>query len=104
MAKRQSRIRKTIPHLTENGIVYVRPSSKRERSAEGRYWNAVGNYLNTGNAAALQRFKGKSIHDKITGNRYPFIVTPAIILEYESAFDFGPTIYRDRSISTERAL
>jgi hypothetical protein len=84
-----------MPHLTESGVTYVNPLGT-DRSLEGKHWNAIRPYLETGRTDALDRFHDKSIFDAETGQRLPFITDPAVILEHEAEFDFGSTGFYKR--------
>jgi hypothetical protein len=84
-----------MPHLTEGGVIYVNPLGS-DRSVEGKHWNAIRTYLETGRTDALDRFHDNSIFDAETGRRLPFITDPAVILEHEAEFDFGSTGFYKR--------
>ena len=84
-----------MPHVTESGVIYVNPLGS-DRSLEGKYWNAVRTYLETGRTDALDRFRDKSIFDAETGRRLSFVTDPAVILEHEAEFDFGSTGFYKR--------
>jgi hypothetical protein len=84
-----------MPHLTESGVIYVNPLGT-DRSLEGKHWNAIRTYLETGRTDALDRFHDKSIFDAETGRRLPFVTDPAVILEHEAEFDFGSTGFYKR--------
>jgi hypothetical protein len=84
-----------MPHLTESGVIYVNPLGS-DRSLEGKHWNAIRAYLESGRTDALDRFQDKSIFDVETGRRLPFVTDPAVILEHEAEFDFGSTGFYKR--------
>jgi hypothetical protein len=89
-----------MPHLTESGVIYVNPLGS-DRSLEGKHWNAIRTYLESGRTDALDRFQDKSIFDVETGRRLPFVTDPAVILEHEAEFDFGSTGFYKRREEVE---
>ncbi len=59
-----------VPTREETREIAVRDSRQASRVAE--YWNAVHTYLETGDASALQKFRGKRITDA-NGRQVPLL-------------------------------
>jgi hypothetical protein len=84
-----------MPHLTYDGPVWVYPVGN-DRSLEGGWMHNVKLFLEN-QPNALDDFEGKSIFDVETQQRLPFVTNRSVILQYEDAFDFGPSFYKRRS-------
>jgi hypothetical protein len=85
-----------MPHLTvAKGVVGVWPSSKDDRSKEGKYWGTVDK-LFSNQPASFASFDGDSIYDEISGTRLPFVTDLDVIYAHHDEYLFGLTFYRDR--------
>jgi hypothetical protein len=91
-----------MPHLTENGVVYVNPVGS-DRSLLGKYWTPGLRAFLAGRTDALDRFEGKSIFDAESRRRLPFVTDPNVILEQEAELDLGPGFYKRREEVTRFA-
>ena len=63
--------------LTEAGRVVADIRDSRAASLQGKYWNAVDHYLNTGDRGRLRPFEGK--HFRIGGKRQLFVTDPVML-------------------------
>jgi hypothetical protein len=59
---------------TRRGRLGLETRDSRTASAIGKYWNAVGRYLASGDASDLRAFRGNSI--KVGRVSYPFVTDP----------------------------
>jgi hypothetical protein len=51
--------------LTQGGVEDVEVDAPNERSLLGSYWNAVQNFLNTGDESHLEDFEGERVAGRI---------------------------------------
>ena len=65
-AKSDDRLLRVLAVPTVDGISEVALRDSRQASKLGQYWDAVQRYLQTGDASAIQKFRGKRI---TTANR-----------------------------------
>ncbi|MDP9366682.1 MAG: hypothetical protein M3Q03_00155 [Chloroflexota bacterium] len=70
-AKPSDRLVRSLPVPTRNGPITLEIRDSRAASLLGRYWSAVGRYLETGDDRALRRLRGKGI--TINKRFYPLI-------------------------------
>ncbi len=86
-----------IPFLTLDGVTWIWPPSKSDRSKVGNFWNpGVDTVLASGSTTLVNRFEGDSVFDEISGRHLAFVTDPNIIIANSDEYDFGPSFYRDR--------
>lgn len=92
-----------IPFLTEDGVVYIWPPTKGDRSLVASHWNAVDTALANRSRAALRRFRDRRVYDSISGTWLLFVDDLETIIAHSDEFDFGPSFYRNRGEVTRFA-
>lgn len=94
-AKPYDRQARAMEFLTLQGREYIEVRDSRSRERIASYWNAVGQYAETGDDRPLRKFRGKSI--RIDGRSYPFITDTGDLDRLGSAGELGglgESIYR----------
>lgn len=92
---------RTMPFLAPDGLIRVLPLGN-DRKLVGKYWHAVGRYLENGRTFELRMLEGESIYDALRQQRLPFVTDLQTILEYEAEFDFGASgFYKRRDQLTD---
>ena len=71
-AKARDRLLRVLVVPTREGLREIAVRDSRQASQVAEYWNAVQTYLETGDAAALRKFRGKHITDA-NRKRIPFL-------------------------------
>ncbi len=94
VAKKYDRLMRLMRFPTKDGIIEIEIRDSRSATKLGNYWNAVREYLATGNTQQLKQFR----HEYIRAGRiqYRFITDPESI---EELADFGE--FRFESIYEE---
>jgi hypothetical protein len=81
--------------LTPRGKITLDVRGLRSASLLGKHYNAIDEYLKTGNAAALRRFRGKTI--RVGNARIPLVSDPDVLerlarageVRFEEIYDAG---------------
>lgn len=76
-AKPWDRISRHMRVLSPQGLIEVEVRDSRTASRNASYWNAVDQYLRTGNEELLRPFRGKSFSSR--GVRYEFVTSTDVI-------------------------
>lgn len=82
-----------MPFLTHQGVLYVNPAGN-DRKLVGGHWHAIRILLETGSPRELRRFRGRSIFDTESRQRFSFITDPNLILGRSDEYDFDPGFYK----------
>jgi len=69
VAKTKDYLLRVLNLPRRGGLREVAFDDSREASLVGKYWDAVGLYLQTGDASQLRQFRGKSVRDA-NGRRF----------------------------------
>ncbi len=72
VAKAYDRLLRVVMVVSQDGLREVATRDSRQASKAGKHSAAVHRYLQTGDASALARFKGKYIID-VTGEKIPLL-------------------------------
>jgi hypothetical protein len=70
-------LRRPMRFLTERGIVVIDVRSSKTASRLATYWNAVDQYLRTGDVTPLAPFAGKRF--RADGSLMPFVTDPYLL-------------------------
>jgi hypothetical protein len=84
VAKRTDRLLRVITILTVDGRKEIATRDSEQASLAGSHWAAVQKYLQTGERAAVLRFRGQRIVDE-SGNRYLLLTDLADLNRYAAA-------------------
>lgn len=72
VAKRRDKLLRILAVPSPDGMREVATRDSQQATRLGKYWAAVQKYLQTGDASALNKFRGKNITDA-SGKRVPLL-------------------------------
>lgn len=92
-ARASDRLLRVLMIPTHEGLREIAVPDSRQASSIGEYWDAVQNYLETGDSSALRKYRRKRIKDA-SGSRIPLVVNldeldrlgSAGVLSFESVY------------------